>query len=940
MPELFVEPITKSVGEWHLPLGSGAGFFKSLTVGMLGFLKSPADGFKGFLEPALNAGSLNTLDPGQVAYHLIYQSLKFAAYKLIDDRKEVLGTLHPRSEPIADRLDEALQHTRLTIDDNFVKSANHLSFWSSIKGLFTQWLVEVFGVAEETAQGLSNRLPLYFEIALDEEWSRYPEDYQILKDKLLTPLTPLAQQARGWLHYMQHLEDAITRPILGEDFGLETVYIPLRGYYEQEIPGKKHDIAESYHQKEKKYHKRVVDLETCLNKWLARNDPRDALRVISGEPGSGKSCLARMFAARQIRRGDRQVWFIPLHLFDATAGLESALQDFAASQKIFGDHSLPFLWREDRHLLIFDALDELELGGKAWEEISRQFIERLETALMEWNRDQASVLVLVTGRILAVREYRHRFCRESREAILHLLPYYLPKVQIEHHFDEDSQILLTTDQRDEWWRIYGQACGRIFFGLPDELRQEKLDELTARPILNHLVAQLYRDGKLHLSGESNINSVYYQMIRSIYDRVWEPGHPHGLTRDMPFDDFVHTLEEIGVAAWHGDRRRARETGILARLDKAPPLKHILESFKQREGAKAVSRLLTGFFFGPGEEEIQGDRTYEFTHKSFGEYLFGRSLVRLLANIHCNFMENQSDYQRGWGARLCIDAWAKLCGPSPLDEDLFALLSNEIILLKNNEPLSAWQETLAALIGFMLTHGMYGEDLPRMSYRELCRQARNAELALLAILNACALVTERISLIQWPYDFSAGDWLARLLGQRGVAQGNYLSIDCLSFLDLSNQVLVVRDFVGANLHRSNLCGVMLLSANMIFANLIEANLHQADLCQADLRGADLCRADLSQANLSETILHQANLSEANLCGATLGWADLCGANLCGADLCGADLQYIKINEGTKVWGIKIDADTKITKGSQLEELLKKMGVITPGKTRPTGRRHSR
>jgi hypothetical protein len=527
---------------------------------------------------------------------------------------------------------------------------------------------------------------------------------------------------------------------------------------------------------------------------------------------------------------------------------------------------------------------------------------------VEWNRDQAAVLVLITGRILAVREYRHRFCRESREGILHALPYYLPKSQIEHDFEKDSQELLTIDQRDEWWRQYGQACGRDFPGLPEELRQKKLDELTSRPILNHLMAQLYRDGRLQLSGESNINSVYYQMIQAIYDRGWEPRRPHNVTKDMYLDQFFRTLEEIAVAAWHGDRRRAQEADIRNRLARIPPLKDILDSLEKREGGKAVSRLLTGFFFGPGDEGLQVDRTYEFTHKSFGEYLFAQSLIRLLKNIHYNYAANQSDDQRGWDARHCLDAWAELCGPSPIDQDLSNLLYNELMLLKNDHPVASWQETLANLIAFMLAQGMYGEALPAMSYQDLCRQACNAEMALLAVLNACARVTENVSIILWPSKSAAGAWLARLVGDRNSVRE--FALACLSFLDLSGQWLNARDLAWANLHRSNLRWTQLMYAN---------------LRESDLRGADLREAIPFWANLT---------------GADLSEADLSGADLMQADLSDANLQEVTINEATRVNDIRIDADTKFTKGSKLDKLLKKAGITPPAKTARPGPRRSR
>jgi hypothetical protein len=61
-----------------------------------------------------------------------------------------------------------------------------------------------------------------------------------------------------------------------------------------------------------------------------------------------------------------------------------------------------------------------------------------------------------------------------------------------------------------------------------------------------------------------------------------------------------------------------------------------------------------------------------------------------------------------------------------------------------------------------------------------------------------------------------------------------------------------------------------------------------ILQVFLSGANLSGADLSGANLSEADLSGANLSGANLSGANLSGADLSVANLSGADLSGANL----------------------------------------------------
>ena len=64
---------------------------------------------------------------------------------------------------------------------------------------------------------------------------------------------------------------------------------------------------------------------------------------------------------------------------------------------------------------------------------------------------------------------------------------------------------------------------------------------------------------------------------------------------------------------------------------------------------------------------------------------------------------------------------------------------------------------------MLRHGNPLEELaPRPSFQEETARARHAEEALLAMLNACARVTETRSVIDWPEPESFGAWLSRLV----------------------------------------------------------------------------------------------------------------------------------------------------------------------------------
>ena len=269
----------------------------------------------------------------------------------------------------------------------------------------------------------------------------------------------------------------------------------------------------------------------------------------------------------------------------------------------------------------------------------------------------------------------------------------------------------------------------------------------------------------------------------------------------------------------------------------------------------------------------------------------KDFIRILPEVER--MQKMLDRRRddpddGWDEREALRCWVILCGPSPMDEYLFGFVQHEIPL-QDEGKVAQWQSMLCELIGFMLCHGMPMERLvPCPEYQEQCRQARNAEEALLAVLNVCARVTRTVSKIHWPSSDAAGNWIHRLRGQR-TNRKHGRALKYLSWLDLSGCNLRCQDLFGANLQRANLEEANLRGTNLRGANLEEANLQGADLEEANLRGGILQGADLEGANLEGANLQRVNLQRANLRGANLRGADLEGANLEEANLRGADLE---------------------------------------------------
>jgi len=105
----------------------------------------------------------------------------------------------------------------------------------------------------------------------------------------------------------------------------------------------------------------------------------------------------------------------------------------------------------------------------------------------------------------------------------------------------------------------------------------------------------------------------------VYERGYERQGTHmSIKGVMGKKNFVRILEEIALAAWHGDGRTTTVSEIKQHCD-GSGLRRLLDKFE--EGAEAgVTRLLMAFYFRQSGTVRNNDRTFEFTQKSFGEYL--------------------------------------------------------------------------------------------------------------------------------------------------------------------------------------------------------------------------------------------------------------------------------------------------------------------------------
>lgn len=826
--------------------------FKSLTKAAVKGLTGNYAQALGEAVDALTSVSL-VEDCGEVAWLLIQRSLLQAVHDLLKENEAVLyrdpnnqmvrlsrmGVPDDDSDAVTARLDLSLEQGEIVIDENFFLRPRTLTVLERFKTPFKQWL-EMFGMNEAEANSIANRLPSYFVHALNEQWRTRAEDYKCLKEAFDTPFTNASASEQAWQTYAALLQKQVDEPMFVEAFSLRQVYVPLRAYF-FERGATERDVRFDPRAAEAADSKRiVVGLEKEVDAWLNADDAKDAVRIISGGPGSGKSSFTKMLAARLAEANARRVLFVPLHLLELSDDLEDAVRKFIRYVDPALTNPLSPEENAEPFLVIFDGLDELAMQGRVAAELAQQFVWEVREKIDRLNYRGSRLKVLISGRELAVQSNAFDFKKPKQ--ILHVLPYFIAKASRKEY--TDAQNLLEQDQRQQWWSNYGKVSGRNYKGLPEELGRDALLDVTSQPLLNYLVALSYTRGEVNLAEESNLNVIYRDLLKAVFERGWGGGHNPAL-QGVSEEKFVRWLEEIAVAAWHGDGRTTTVEEIKGHVESggAASLLNLFE-----EGAdKGITRLLMAFYFRRAGVRESGDKTFEFTHKSFGEYLTAKRIVRLLRDIDEELKRHQEDVDRGWDERAALVRWIKVCGPAVLDDYLFKFIENEVRLSGMGKALS-WQETLCKLIGFELRNGVPMELINLPTFKESSRQARNVEESLMVVLHACALVTAKISNIAWPTSksftrTSFGELLSRLQGQR--ESWDILILRHLGFLNLKSQNLLFRDMCYADLSGADLSGALLI---------------QASLSDADLSGVNFSDADLSDADLSD-----ANLNDANLFG---------------------------------------------------------------------------
>jgi hypothetical protein len=649
------------------------------------------------------------------------------------------------AEDIAQYVGE--KDVRIGVD--FFKNPATLPILASVRAIFKDWLVRQ-GLPPLQAASLAGRFDRRFTEALYAEWQRERQGYGAILQALDNPFADASRMEQEWAAYRGHLIARAGDPVFEEAFGLADVYIRLRGAFTEHVE----DVG--------KRTKRsvVVDLHQEIDHWLAKGDKDDTFRLIKGGPGSGKSCFARMLAAELSERNALNVLVFPLQHFSLKNRLDDAIGEFLTDAGFFTDNPLKqpgFASPDRRLLLIFDGLDEL---GKSAESEARAFLGEVRSQLGVWNQQGCRVLALVTGRTVAIQA-THDVSRPRDRQELEVLAYYLSDEEKRDFVDPGD--LLSTDQRLEWWAKYAARKDDEPEDIPERLLSEELQELSREPLLNYLlVLSGYHQDAESQTQEFNRNRIYEKLFAGVAERKY--ADQPAVAQLQLKENFGEVMETIATAAWYGDGRTATLDDV--RAIAGDRIRKVVDAFVEEGGG--FTKLIAAFYFQAAEGRAHEKNAFEFTHKSFGEYLTARHLVRKIALLHKHLSAGLEAYDE----RRALEDWFRLTAPQAMTLDLLRFLRDEVRLRAANEPVDAWQDMLTKLFSLTLRDGMPASFTPpKETFRQAERRARNAEESLLAVLNACALVTKKAVTPTWPETTSAGAMLNRLRGQRAADEAS-------------------------------------------------------------------------------------------------------------------------------------------------------------------------
>ncbi|MEL6441388.1 MAG: hypothetical protein AAFQ80_19310 [Cyanobacteria bacterium J06621_8] len=370
------------------------------------------------------------------------------------------------------------------------------------------------------------------------------------------------------------------------------------------------------------------DLEFFLYTFFSSPYSLDSPLIILGHPGSGKSLLVNMIAARFVASPYTP---IRVELRNIQANNEIAVQ---IEEQLEKDTKRSVKWAElsdslsnQSALVMLDGYDELlQASGKVFAGYLEKVKKFQET---EVQLGRPPVRAVVTSRITLIDKAN--------------IPHGATIIRLKE-FDQD--------RRDKWSSVWNQTNQQYFkqeniepFFVPNN---PKIINLAQQPLLLLMLA-LYdsEDNKLRQSCSIDQTELYDSLLRRFIKReLNKPSEFADFTPEAQEQKIDREMERLGVAAMGMFNRRSLYIKIGQLDDDLTFFKCESTKPKQVNDGEALSQadlLLGSFFFiyesksAKTNQETEARKnlaniSFEFLHNTFGEFLTAEFMLRKIGKL--------------------------------------------------------------------------------------------------------------------------------------------------------------------------------------------------------------------------------------------------------------------------------------------------------------------
>lgn len=502
---------------------------------------------------------------------------------------------------------------------------------------YNEWLrilLSSMGLKEEEADKILKEIEITARKTLHADLISKGKDrtwmvhYQLLEDT-----SDIREMLRGyfeekqitddliWKRYLEELAIKPSLPIWGEEengLGIENIFVESSYTYTRSlIDGRAIQGKPEL----------TIPLKRFLLGLLSGRRPSTELIFLMGGPGSGKTSLMDVFASEVAKTESINFVLVPAKKLNPNRGILPEVQNYL---KELGHASLADVITATKDVIIaIDGFDEL---AHATLSSLETFFRQAQELVRE--RSGSRLRVIMSGRPTLFSTNDVSIPAGSH--IVSLQPF-------------------DPDRIKEWSSNWREATGGTFEGAVYlTSSSEDLRELATQPMLLYLLAKMHEENEAIPASLGEEGGVRYKIYCKILDwvcrRQEEKKVPTPLTASLR-----RFLQVAGLATHQSGQRTLHWSNFIMALERSG-----LADDSTKINSKVHSTILAFAFTSLAE------RSWEFTHKSFGEALAAEAFGRVLEDIS----EPGRDGER-WKVSLPVatKAWIETFGPHYLTKDI-------------------------------------------------------------------------------------------------------------------------------------------------------------------------------------------------------------------------------------------------------------------------------